>query len=287
MNPGTNKFEYPVIPEGNSEDLHNLELLDQADLILFMAGNQFMLMPELIEQFQEEYPEVRNIVYQTLPPGLELKQILSGGARFCGKSYTILPDVYSSVSWEAMCRLEQEGYIDPKDYFVYLHNKLALIVRKKNPKGICRILDLGREDVVVSQPNLEYENIAEHIQAMYRKAGGEGFVHKLMQEKREQGTSILTTVHHRETPERLIKNEVDVGPVWNTEILAAQNRGLEIEAVEVQKELDQKEEINYYICSLNTGKNPQNANKFLQFIQSKKAGDIFQKYGFIKAGRTA
>lgn len=39
---------YPVIPEDRGEDLHNLEYVDQAKLILFMAGNQFMLLPELV-----------------------------------------------------------------------------------------------------------------------------------------------------------------------------------------------------------------------------------------------
>ena len=62
---------YPEIPAERSEDLHNLPIVDQADLILFMAGNQFMAMPEMVAGFQQVHPEVRNIFYETLPPGLE------------------------------------------------------------------------------------------------------------------------------------------------------------------------------------------------------------------------
>ncbi len=71
---------YPVIPADREDDLHNLEFADVADLVLFVAGNQFMVMEELLGAFQSKYPEVKKIFYETLPPGLELKQILAGGA---------------------------------------------------------------------------------------------------------------------------------------------------------------------------------------------------------------
>jgi len=39
-------IDYPIIPAERTDDLHNLELAEQADLVLFMAGNQFMVMEE-------------------------------------------------------------------------------------------------------------------------------------------------------------------------------------------------------------------------------------------------
>ncbi|HDD35319.1 MAG TPA: molybdenum ABC transporter substrate-binding protein, partial [Candidatus Desulfofervidus auxilii] len=36
--------KFPIIPTNRSDDIHNLEYLTKADLILFMAGNQFMVM---------------------------------------------------------------------------------------------------------------------------------------------------------------------------------------------------------------------------------------------------
>jgi len=41
-----NKKDLPVIPSDRSDDLHNLEIADSSDLVLFMAGNQFMAMGE-------------------------------------------------------------------------------------------------------------------------------------------------------------------------------------------------------------------------------------------------
>ena len=47
----------PTIPSDRIDDLHHLEYAEEADLILFMAGNQFMAMEEIIRAFQEQNPD--------------------------------------------------------------------------------------------------------------------------------------------------------------------------------------------------------------------------------------
>jgi molybdate transport system substrate-binding protein len=273
--------DYPVIPSDRGDDLHNLEFADSADLVLFVAGNQFMVMDELVETFRSQYPEVNKIFYETLPPGLELKQILAGGALFKDKLIDVRPDVYASVSKAAMLQLVEKDLISAGDYLLYLHNRIVLMVPEGNPVKIRSVLDLGRSEVRISQPNPEYEDIAFHIMDMYRDAGGEALVRRIMEEKRTEGTTILTTVHHRETPLRIENGEVDVGPVWSTEIKFAQQEKMAVDVVEPGEDLDQREKINYYICSLKGSANPENGAKFLQFIKSSEAQDIYQKYGFI------
>lgn len=81
----------PVIPADRADDMHHLEIAAEADLVLFMAGNQFMVMPEIISAFQTRNPEIKKIFYETLPPGLELKQILAGGALWQNKPFTVYP----------------------------------------------------------------------------------------------------------------------------------------------------------------------------------------------------
>ncbi|MBW2318586.1 MAG: substrate-binding domain-containing protein [Deltaproteobacteria bacterium] len=271
----------PVIPSDRGEDLHNVSIVDSADLVLFMAGNQFMVMEELLGDFQEQYPEVEKIYYETLPPGLELKQILAGGAVFGDKILNVFPDVYASVDIEAMERLEQAGFISKGGYLLYLHNRLVLMVAKGNPMQISSISDLGREEVRISQPNREYEDIARYITEMYCQAGGQGLVNRIMEVKRAEGTTILTIVHHRETPLRLMKKTVDVGPVWATEIVHAKENGLAVEEVEPGEELDQRDKVNYYICQLKNASHPENAEKFLQFIASARAQAIYADHGFV------
>ncbi len=270
--------ELPEIPVNYKGDLHNLEYLNEADLVLFMAGNQFMVMEELLKAFQKAHPEVKKIFYETLPPGLELKQILAGGARFGDMEIRVTPDIYTAVSESAMQELVKKGLV--KDYFIYLHNRIVLMVHKGNPKGIKSVQDLARDDVRISQPG-PLEDITRYIVEMYRKAGGEELVHRIMEEKRAEATTIFTLVHHRETPLRIVKGTVDVGPVWATEVIHAQNQGLPVEMVEVGEELDQRDKVNYYIAVLTNAPHPESAKKFLEFIKCAEAQDIYAKYGFV------
>ena len=150
----------PQIPQDRSDDLHNLEFADTADLVLFMAGNQFMVMEALLAEFQRQFPEVKKIFYETLPPGLALKQMLAGGAVFRGQALTVYPDIYTSVNLAAMQTLENAGHIETGGYQLYLHNRLTLIVPEGNPAGITAVSDLGRDEVRISQPDPQNEDIA-------------------------------------------------------------------------------------------------------------------------------
>ena len=273
--------DLPIIPADRSDDLHNLEYADTADLVLFMAGNQFMVMDELLVEFQKQFPEVKKIFYETLPPGLELKQILAGGASFRGKIVTVYPDIYTSVNLAAMQTLEKLGHIENDDYQLYLHNRLTLMVPEGNPVKIRSVSDLGREEVRISQPDPQNEDIAFHIMDMYRQAGGEELVHRIMEKKRTEGTTLMTVVHHRETPLRIADGTADVGPVWATEIHHARSLGLPIDEVQPGATLDQRNRINYTICRLKSAPHPENAQKFLEFILSSAAQAIYIRYGFI------
>ena len=232
------KKDLPVIPSDRGDDLHNLEVADDADLVLFMAGNQFMVMDDIVVAFQQRCPEVEKIYYETLPPGLELKQIISGGVSFRNKVLTVYPDIYTSVNRMGMILLEESGHIDKENYQLYLHNRLALMVPAGNPADITEVADLGRDDVRISQPDPANEDIALHIIDMYRQAGGDELVHRIMEEKRAEATTMLTIVHHRETPLRISKKTVDVGPVWATEIIHARTTGLQIGVVEPGEKLE-------------------------------------------------
>ncbi len=270
--------ELPEIPANFDGDLHNLQNLDNAELVLFMAGNQFMVMDELLQAFQQVHPEIQRIFYETLPPGLELKQILAGGAKFGDGQIRVRPDIYSSVTEDAMKELSSKGFID--NYFIYLHNRIVLMVPADNPAGIKIANDLGRDDVRISQPGA-LEDISRYIIDMYRDAGGDALVKRIVEEKRAEGTTILTVVHHRETPLRMEKRTVDVGPVWSTEVVNARKQGLKVESVEPGERLDQRKKVNYFITKLKNSPNPENADKFLDFIKSALAQEIYRRYGFV------
>ncbi len=274
--------KYPEIPATRKDDLHNLDVMDSADLILFMAGNQFMVMNELLSAFQSKHPEIKRIFYETLPPGLELEQIKKGGAMFQGNYITGSPDIYTSVTADAMEELKSLDLIS--NYHVYLHNRIVLLTPPGNPARIKSVEDLARDEIRISQPGA-MEDITKYIIDMYERAGGKRLVHRVMEEKRAEGTTILTIVHHRETPLRLKKGTVDVGPVWATEAVYARSQGLEFEVIEPGERLDQRSRVNYYITRLNNAPHPENAEKFISFILSDEAQKIYEKYGFVPLKR--
>ena len=261
----------PQIPDTRRDDLHHLEWLETSQLNLFMAGNQFMVMEDLLAAFREQHPHIQRIYYQTLPPGLQLKQILAGGARFRGRTIAQAADIYTSVNEAAMQRLVSEDRIDPDGYRLYLHNRLTILVPSGNPAGIASVADLGGDQVRVSQPDPANEDIAHHIIDMYRDAGGDALVQRIMEVKRADATTILTVVHHRETPLRLEKRTVDAGPVWSTEADHALHRKLPVEVIEPGPDLDQRHRINYYVCQLKQSPNPANAQAFRAFMSSDQA----------------
>jgi ABC-type molybdate transport system substrate-binding protein len=269
--------ELPEIPPTRADDIHNLDWMEEADLLLFMAGNQFMAMEELLFEFRQENPHIKKIFYETLPPGLELKQILSGGALFRGKVLTGRPDVYTSVTDTAMEELKRRGLVE--DYSVYLHNRLVLMIPEGNPLGIRDVADLGGDKIRVSQPG-GMEDISLYISDMYVKAGGKELLERVTEEKRAEGTTLLTVVHHRETPLRITKGTADAGPVWATEVAAAKKQGLKVDALQVGPELDQHDKVNYFAARLTKGPNPENARTFIDFLQSETARNIYKNHGF-------
>jgi ABC-type molybdate transport system substrate-binding protein len=80
---------------------------------------------------------------------------------------------------------------------------------------------------------------------------------------------------------RIQKGTVDVGPVWATEVMNAQRNGLKVEPVEPGEGLDQCDRVNYFITRLKNAPNAVNADKFLNFIKSPQAQEIYRQYGFV------
>ncbi len=273
------------IPEANEKDVHGLEYADTADLNIFFAGNQYPVVPELLTKFREECPEAEKVFYETLPPGLLAEQIRAGGATFRGQEITAGADVYLSTTMDLMQGLVREGFLEESEIRPYVKNRLVLVVSRGNPKGIRGLEDLARDDVRISMPNPEREGIARYILNMYRDFGGPEFERAVMENKKEAGTTILTAVHHRETPDNLEQGRADVGPVWFTEYKEHETKDRNVELVEVGPEYDQQDRITYYLAPLREAPHPELARKFVDFVLSAEGQEIYARYGFVPAAK--
>lgn len=256
-----------------------------SELVMYLAGNQFMVMEELIQDFQKKNPDIKSIYVETIPPGQILKgQILKQG-QINGQNTAQNPDLYASVNLKHLKKLKKEGLMS--DHKIYTHNKLELMVAKGNPKNIMGAKDLGRDDLVQSHPNPKTEGIFKFYGTdMLKQLGLYEKVTNNVKCKgcwAIEGKTWFTTRHHRETPHRIENGKADVGIVWTTEIIEATREGRAIEGVAISDEYNQGDKVGYAIGILNTGKNQKNAQRYLDYLSTDAAQSIYASYGFVKA----
>lgn len=251
-------------------DIHN------PDLVVFFGGNQFMVLPEIMDAFRKAHPQYRKIFYETLPPGIIEKQIKSGSLVMGNLRISHKPDLFVAGK-QRLEKMDKE-----KDLFEtirpYYRNRLAIMVYQGNPKGIRGLKDLGREDVRVSMPNPETEGIAEKAMNAYEKAAGKDLVKTIMETKVESGTTFITQIHHRQTPMRIMEQSSDAGPVWITEALFQQRIGNPIDMVKIPKDHNITATTAAGIFA--DAPHPEAANAFLRFLTGQEAAAIYREYGF-------
>lgn len=257
----------------------------KADLVMYLAGNQFMAMEEVIKDFQKKNPDISTIYVETIPPGQILKgQILKQGM-INGQKTAQNPDLYASVNLGHLKKIKAKGNMN--DYIIYTHNKLELMVAKGNPKGIHGPKDLGRDDLVQSHPNPLTEGIFKFYGSQMLK--DLGLYDKVTGGKKckgcwaVDGKTYFTSRHHRETPHRIENGKADVGIVWTTEVKHAHKEGRQIDGVSIPAPYNMGHKVGYAMGALKTGRNSYNAMRYLAYLGTDEAQAIYASYGFVKA----
>ena len=293
--PGAASFE--SIPKDKDDDLRifhadgrvtkgsaALEGMADAQLVLWLAGNQFFAMADVVKAFQRQNPAIESVALITLPPGLLLRAIQKGGWTYQGRAFAIQPDVYASVDLGHLKQLRASGAMD--QYMVYLHNEMELIVATGNPKGIKGIDDLGRADVRSMLPN----PVDEGIMTFYAKpvlqrhglwdrlSGG-----KECKSCQPTPNTYFTAVHHREIPTAIKAGTTDVGIVWVTETRNELQAGSEVLSVPLPPEDSMVREVGYVVGPLRNAKHAAAAAKYIEFLKMDAAQSAYAHYGFGRA----
>jgi len=279
------EHDYRTFHAGGQIEYGNIGDSYTADLVMYLAGNQFMVMEELIKDFQGKNPDIKSIYVETIPPGQILKgQILKQG-QINGQNTAQNPDLFASVNLGHLKKLKSTGAM--QDYMIYTHNKLELMVAKGNPKNIKGPEDLGRDDLVQSHPNPLTEGIFKFYGSqmlkdlgLYEKVTGNAQCKECWA---IEGKTWFTQRHHRETPYRIENGEADVGIVWTTEIKHAQAEGRPIDGVPIPAPYNMEDKVGYALGALGSGRNPYNAMRYMAYLSTPEAQAIYASYGFIKA----
>jgi ABC-type molybdate transport system substrate-binding protein len=275
-NPASQKgYEFHVADVDNVPDLHGNP--EDARLVIFIGGNQFFVLPQLIAAFEQQHPELKgHIFYETLPPGILRKQIVADGAITLGNlTIQVKPDAYEAGA-RVLEDMEKDGEVN--GVVEYATNDLEIMVPAGNPKDIHSLNDLARPDLRLSMPNPQWEGVANQIAASLRKAGGDSLYQAVYQNKVKDGSTVLTEIHHRQTPMRIMSGRADAGVTWASEVRFQQSIHNPIGGVVIPA--NQNTMATYAGGVLRNAPHPEIAAAWLLFLKSEQAQTIYHQFGF-------
>ncbi len=275
-NPATDKgFVFSVSDIDNVPDLHGNP--EGAKLVLFIGGNQFFVLPQLIAVFETQHPELRgHIFYETLPPGILRKQMASNNTVTLG-NFTLraVPDVFEAGQRTLLEMAAAKQVDEPVSYAT---NDLIIMIAKSNPKQIRSLRDLGSPALRLAMPNPDFEGVAQQIGESLRKAGEEQLFQAVYKDKVQDGSTYLTQIHHRQTPMRIMKGDSDAGVTWSSEVRFQENIGNPIAGIAIPPE--QNTMATYAAAVVHGAPHAEAARAWVLFLKSPEAQAIYKEFGF-------
>ena len=235
-------------------------------------------MAPLVKTFEELHQEYKGRIYwETIPPGLLVKQMQNGGTVTSGNmTWTVKADAYFAGLMKVKELIDDGLLVAPA--VPYVTNTLTIMVPKDNPAQITGLADLAKPEVRLAMPNPEFEGIARQIKASLQKAGGENLAKAVYEDKVKDGSAVLTHVHHRQTPLFLMQGQVQAGVTWQSEAIFQEQIGHPISHVEIPSA--QNSTAIYAGAEVRGAAHSEAAKQWLEFIRSPEAMNIFERYGF-------
>lgn len=267
---------FTVPPADSMADFHG-NLTDPA-LVLYASGNYFFALADMVRAFGEAYPVYRGrVFYETLPPGLLLKQMDAGGTVTSGNmTFTVKADLMMAEQ-QASEAWVHDGRLAPP-VISFATNDLTIMIPAGNPAHIGSLADLARPDLAVIMPNPAFEGVARQIRASLVKAGGEPLAHAVYDEKVAAGMTVLTRIHHRQTPLFLMQGVGQAGVTWRSEAIFQEQQGNPIAHVDIPAE--QNTRAVYSAAMVAGAPHTDAATAWLSFIRSDAAFAAMAPFGF-------
>ena len=163
---------------------------------IFMAGNQWFVVPELLEYLRENGISA---FVETLPPGVVKEHSRGVPVKIGNLVIDFKPEIVSLPP-------SMMGELDVVESFEYASNSLAIAYNKREVGDWCSLKGLK-----VAIPNPVTEGIGQLFKELYEESCG-GY-------EELSRSAYVTKVHHREIPKMLINDEIDAGVIWVTEAI--------------------------------------------------------------------
>ena len=196
---------------------------------------------------------------------------------------SLRPDVYTAGSGRIRALQKQHGWFNKTED--YARNRLAIMTAQGNPAHITGWVSLAAPGLKLCMPNPNTEGIAKHaiIPALLH-SGGKGLVDRIYHDKVKAGMTILTRIHHRQTPMMIMNGQCAAGVVWYTEAyFHASIVHHPLSLVKIQAR--QNHIMTYSAAVMRDAPHPRAAALFMRFLIGPEAQSIYRHYGFMAPGR--
>lgn len=252
---GNNTSADPKVESNANSD----ESKEGGSLTVFAAASMTDVLDELKAEFQKENPG-SELTFNFDSSGTLKTQIDSGAEA----------DVFVSAAQKQMNELEEEDKLEDGTRIDLLENEVTLAVAKGSDKEITSFEDLATDKVEkIALGNADVP-VGQYSEEILKNLG----IWDEIQDKVTFGSNV------REVITWVSENTVDCGIVYKTDAIIAD---LDVVAVADDSMLENK--VIYPAAVLKDSQNKELAKKYIEFLQSEKASEIFEKYGFKPLGK--
>ena len=234
----------------------------ESDLTVFAAASMTESLNELKDIFEKDNADIK-LSYNFDSSGTLKTQIEEGAD--C--------DVFISAAKKQMNELEgldkgKESLIDSDSRFDLLENEVTLAVKEDSDKDISAFDDLNTDKVSSIALGNSDVPVGQYSEELLNNLG----IWEPIQDKVTFGSNV------KEVTTWVSEGAVDCGIIYSTD---ANTAGLKIvDRVDSSKF---ENRIIYPAALTKNSKNKEAGEKFLEFLQTDKAQEVFEKYGFKKA----
>ena len=234
------------------------KVVENEDKILVAAAASLnkCVGDELIPLFNEKYPNVT--VYATYDSSGKLQTQIEEGAEV---------DVFMSAAMKQMNALNDKGLMDKDSVVQLLENKIVLIVPRNSDKEINSFDDILKSDMIAvgdpeSVPAGQYAKEALENLGMWDEVSS----------KSSFGTNVTEVLNW------IAEGSAEAGIVYATD--AASNDNVKVVAEAPEGSVSK---VIYPAGIVQASANQESAKLFIEFLKSREAMEVFEKYGFIGA----
>lgn len=246
-------------------------------MLLLTACGQSQAQGASVELLVAAAASLKNVYDQGLIPAFEAQQegvTVSGTYDSSGKLQLQIEegldaDLFMSAAVTQMDTLVEEGFVPSEGVVDLLENKIVLIVPTGNPANITSFEDIETASAIaIGDPGSV--PAGQYAQEVLTSLG----LWEDVVDRASLGTNVTEVLN------QVAAASADVGIVYATD--AASMASVEVVAEAPEGSL--AEPVIYPVAVLTGSNHPEEAQAFLDFLQSEEAQAIFEDYGFTVVG---